>query len=716
MPLPLPENDDVLTNNDRVPAEPAGFTTPQLSPNGQIAPEDVVQNMQLKVACPNCQRFSLFVNPLDARIPAALTCQNCNLEVEGSYVRHRLRMSAASLYVSIQLSGHRGHGKSHLIRAWLTKFYKQLPRADKSPYKVTSISSVTEYSRTMVEQLLAENQAGATQLPTAGHEPALLQEFSNLPDCDDLTVGLLDYSGEYFTAQAAANHVLARNFYQPDNQLYVFVISPNDLIAAANQQEVLPENALLRVIDTLEEHGEKSAEKSLLVIISKGDQLLTQEMRLPDAARNALQHSDDGLKPAQLLETSQALQKWTTDGPVRHVLGNFTATARNRFKRVEFTIVSATGANAAANAAPMAGQPANILGMYMLLNMMLRPAVQLVLANTNSIYCSLSKAFRVANAIGTQGRTIKDRSRVTLQLAPGSHPLLLPETGRISGDMLVQGDRVDNTTVELHQAGPLKIHGVVRFHNLTILCKSATAFEIARHQSLELENCRLIPLDQNSKTPIRIESSGSLNLKKMSQIAAYPLAIVARHGDVNIRACTLQASAGNPLLHLTDKSKAVVEDSVLSAADGPRTNIIQLHNEASVTLTDCQFTQHRLADEVRSAPAHTALHAANSTQCHLHNCRFQGLETAALAQDDAEVTFSSGCIRTCQTGVKLLNHSEAKLTMVDLHEITTAVRCLDESACTLNACTFATVGRVFHDNRRLRIRLRNWLRQLLRNF
>ncbi|TWW09563.1 hypothetical protein E3A20_13100, partial [Planctomyces bekefii] len=218
-----------------------------------------------------------------------------------------------------------------------------------------------------------------------------------------------------------------------------------------------------------------------------------------------------------------------------------------------------------------------------------------------------------------------------------------------------------------------------------------------------------------SKTPIRIESSGSLNLRKMSQIAADPLAIVARHGDVNIRACTLQAPAGTPLLHLTDKSKAVVEGSVLFASDGPRTNIIQLQNEASVNLTDCQFTQHRPADEVRPASAITALHAANSTRCHLHNCRFLGLETAAIAQDAAEVTLSSGCIRTCQTGVKLVNQSEAKLTMVDLQEITTAVRCLDESACTLNGCTYATVGRVFHDNRRLRIRLGHWLRQLLRN-
>lgn len=714
MPDPLPENDDVLTNNNADPAQPAGLTPPQLPHNGQIVPEEVVPAMQLEVACPNCQRQGLFVDPLDARIPAVLTCQNCNLEVEGSYVRHRLQMSPTSLYVPIQLIGHRGHGKSHLIRAWLTKFYRQLSRNEKSPYTATSVSSVTEYSRTMVEQLLAEDQAGAAQLPTAGHEPALLQEFSNLPDCDDLTAGLLDYSGEYFTAQAAANHVLARNFYQPDNQLYVFVISPSDLIAAANQQEVLPENALLRVIDTLEEHGEKSAEKSLLVIISKGDTLLTQEMQLPDIARNTLLHGD-GLKPAQLLETSQALQKWTTSGPVRHVLGNFTATARNRFKRVEFTIVSATGSDIAANAAPMAGQPANILGMYMLLNLLLRPAVQLVLSNSNSIYCSLSKAFRVASAIGTQGRSIKDRSRVTLQLAPGTHPLLLPESGRISGELLVQGDRVDNTTVDLHQAGPLKIHGTVRFHNLTIRCNSATAFEIARHHSLELENCRLIPLDQDSKTPIRIESSGSLNLRKMSQIDGDPLAIVAKHGDVNIRACTLQAPAGTPLLLLTEKSKAVVEGSVLFASDGPRTNIIQLQNEASVNLTDCQFTQHRPADEVRPASANTALHAANSTRCHLHNCRFLGLETAAIAQDTAEVTLSSGCIRTCQTGVKLVNHSEAKLTMVDLQEITTAVRCLDESACTLNGCTYATVGRVFHDNRRLRIRLGHWLRQLLRN-
>jgi hypothetical protein len=715
MPDSLPENDDLLPDNNPVRAEAARFVPPQPGPGGRVASEDVVQNMQHKVACPNCQRYGLFVNPLDAGIPTALTCQNCKLEVEGSYVRHRLRMSPTSLYVPIQLIGHRGHGKSHLIRAWLTKFYRQLSRAEKSPYRATSISSVTEYSRTMVEQLLAEDQAGAAQLPTAGHEPALLQEFSNLPDCDDLTVGLLDYSGEYFTAQAAANHALATKFYQPENQLYVFVISPSDLITAANQQEVLPENALLRVIDTLEEHGEKSAEKSLLVIISKGDKLLTQEMQLPDSARHALQHSDDGLKPAQLLEISQALQKWTTNGPVRQVLGNFTATARNRFKRVEFTIVSATGADVAANAAPMAGQPANILGMYMLLNLLLRPGVQLVLSNSNSIYCSLSKAFRAANAISTQGRAIKDRGRVTLQLAPGVHPLLLPEQGRISGDLLVQGDRVDNTTVELHQAGPLKIHGIVRFHNLTIRCNSATAFELARHQSLELENCRLIPLDQDHATPIRIESSGSLNLRKLSQIATHPVAIVATHGDVNIRECTLQAPAGTPLLHLTDKSKAVVEDSVLFAAEGPRTNIMQLQNEASVTLTDCQFTQHRFADEVRPASANTALHAANSTRCHLHNCQFQGLETAVSAQDEAEVTLASGCIRTCQTGVKLLNHTEAKLTMVDMHDITTAVRCLDESACTLNGCTYVTVGRMFHDNRRLHIRLRNWLRQLLRN-
>lgn len=165
------------------------------------------------------------------------------------------------------------------------------------------------------------------QLPTAGHEPALLQEIKNLPDCDDFTFGLLDYSGEYFGTNAAADGVLADRFYQPDNQLFVFVISPGDLVSNAARQEFLPENALRRVIDTLTEHGEKSSDKSLLVVITKGDRLLKPEMQLPEAAKTILTQGPKPQLACQLLEVSKKLQIWATDGPARNVLGNFAATA-----------------------------------------------------------------------------------------------------------------------------------------------------------------------------------------------------------------------------------------------------------------------------------------------------------------------------------------------------------------------------------------------------
>ncbi|MFM7166377.1 MAG: hypothetical protein ACKO3T_14145, partial [Planctomycetaceae bacterium] len=492
---------------------------------------------------------------------------------------------------SLQLVGLRGHGKSSFLESLLGFLYHHLPRQADNALLDLSAATVTESSRKFVEEQLANFNSAKPQLPTPGREPPLVLVIGNLPGCDNQTLAVLDYSGEYFAHEAAIDGRLNSKFFQTQNPLYIMIVSPFDLLNPTNRAAQLPEQALERIIQTLAENGENSKDKSLLVVLTKADKLLTQQMLLPAEAKTALQSKTTELNYPQLLKLSQKLSEWCKTGPASRVLGNFTSTAATRFKNVEFTIVSSKGADFNEAAQPVVAQPANMLGMLYLLNLMLRPVTKLSLLDTDSYFCSLTKALTTGLAKFPRHNNHRETQFVDLRLNAGMHPLLRETPEALSGTLLIHGSGVTQTIIELHESEPLQIQGCVTFRDLTIRFKSAAAIRIAQHSTLNLENCQLQLLEQSSNLPVRIESFGTLNLLNVRQSTANPVAVISHTGHVKANSCSLSGHATAAVLHLTKNATANLIATSLIAPGCARTTTVQLGSHHDTTIKDLFFSR-----------------------------------------------------------------------------------------------------------------------------
>ena len=305
-------------------------------------------DVTLHMVCPNCLHHDCITKTSDEN-NIVYICENCKSRIVREYATN-----AAIPRDVISAVGFRGHGKS-VYFASLFNTFEDIATLWKGFHSFaideTSLKTVTE-NRQMLRQLkLCE--ATLMNFPS----PTVIR-LSNIPSLGDRFQLFYDVSGEAY--EGASRIVRYASFVKLSNTV-LFIVSPTDIDPPGEEIHRL----LSTYVQGLSELNGESKKQHLIVVLSKGDRLQHQLQRydgiwdyLLDGGISELKDFKMGKYIKGMKQNSHNLKKYINDELNGAQFLNF---AEERFKTVDYCIISALGAEPKGNMLEARAAPKRLL-------------------------------------------------------------------------------------------------------------------------------------------------------------------------------------------------------------------------------------------------------------------------------------------------------------------------------------------------------------------
>src|SRR5262245_38912901 len=300
--------------------------------------------------CPFClNEVNGFVQELDAQKRPVLVCPDAACREVGIPMLYAHNYSE---YPAIPFSiiGLRGHGKTVFLTSLLHEFGelgKQWQNFYSAPLDEESFSEVEKRLKAMRLGLLPE----ATRMVFPRAEILRLQHIPRVGGCHLI---MFDTSGEAFQT---VNGIMSYARYVKRSGAVIWLISLENIESPEELDRVLTV-----YMQALAEMKGEAARQELIVVLTKGDLLMTSENipDLPPRARDfLLEHrldprTDSWLRLEQL---SRELKEWMLEAGYHQ----FVNRAEDSFSAVRYCLISAQGADAANGELEFALMPRGVL-------------------------------------------------------------------------------------------------------------------------------------------------------------------------------------------------------------------------------------------------------------------------------------------------------------------------------------------------------------------
>jgi hypothetical protein len=284
--------------------------------------------------CPFC---------LVALNPGTVTC-NCKEKLPDQYVAlHSGWRAKDPLFMSVV--GFPGHGKTNYLGGLYQYIQRELPKRWPGFYRQ---GLTTETLRSVYGSMATYAKMSVSPRTEHVFPRPNIDRMLKLPKHGDRTLVIYDPPGEAFETHSDDLMSSFASFVRY-SKVAVMLISPSDLLGNSRRLETVGP-AMYRLIEQydigLRKLGGKPKEQHLVVVYTKGDRMLT-DFDLPPAVGRYLLASDEGA----LGDVSRYVKEMTT---ISRQLEEYTArvldgmtfinNARDQYRSLEFSIVSALGA------------------------------------------------------------------------------------------------------------------------------------------------------------------------------------------------------------------------------------------------------------------------------------------------------------------------------------------------------------------------------------
>jgi Zn ribbon nucleic-acid-binding protein len=288
------------------------------------------------VVCPYClERDS--IRKTDENSQQFFSCSQCNMRVASEYVKN-----ANTPREVISAVGFRGHGKTVYFGSL---FHTMNDLAKFWPGFYTF--AVDERSLDIVRQNSKLLKVGNLPAATPMNFPTpTIVRFSNIPSLGDRFFLFYDTSGEAYAKQST---LIKHASFVRNSHAVIFILSLDDLEEDGQKMHEL----LSTYVQGLTELEGNTKNQHLIVVLSKGDRLKERLGNHEDIWRYLEEGNLDKLGSEKLGNYVNGMKRISLGlrDFVRDDLGEtqFLNFAGDRFKSVEFSIVSALGAEPAGN-------------------------------------------------------------------------------------------------------------------------------------------------------------------------------------------------------------------------------------------------------------------------------------------------------------------------------------------------------------------------------
>ena len=393
--LILDEEDFDLTNRGNSASESADQDTqsiPLLPESGatpdaqESVPSDLPKSAPLEKTyaqsagtqlCPRCmQNVSGFIEQIRGT-DIQHVCPTCSETVQFRYARDYHQVSR----VKLSLAGMSGHGKTMFLRG----IYTQLTTLGRK-WRGFHFSPLSDDDARIFRTAVGDSSRGELAVPSQLTERPVGFELNGIPGAGNVHLLLYDISGEAFDSSTK----LGRHaFFIPKSEVVTLILSLSD-IASGHDLAFL----LSRLVDAIRGKHEDPAKKSLVVVLTKGDRLRSEEA-LPQSAETFLLNevASDPRDLSGLQQLSDDLENW-----LRAHHGdywNFVEAANKQFQNVRYTVISSTGSDPGPSGAQVQMNPRNVISPLLWLLRFSLPAVHVLSRGRETTFYDLGEALQM---------------------------------------------------------------------------------------------------------------------------------------------------------------------------------------------------------------------------------------------------------------------------------------------------------------------------------
>ena len=349
-------------------------------PNGtSLGTKDGEANSAKKQLCPRCmQDVDGFVEQVRGN-DSQYICPACSETVQFRYARDYAQVSR----IKLSLAGMSGHGKTMFLRG----IYTQLTSLGRK-WRGFHFSPLSDDDARVFNTAIGDTGRGELADPSQLTERPVGFQLNGIPGAGNVHLLLSDISGEAFdTASKLKRHA----FFIPKSEVVTFILSLSDVDSGHDLAFLLS-----RLVDTIRGKDEEPAEKSLVVVLTKGDRLRQQES-LPASAEAFLstEATADPRDLNDLQKLSDDLEEWLISHPNDY--WNFVEAARSQFKNVRYTLISSTGSEAGPSGVQVQMNPRNVLSPLLWLLRFSLPAINVQGNGLNKTFYDIGDAFEAAS-------------------------------------------------------------------------------------------------------------------------------------------------------------------------------------------------------------------------------------------------------------------------------------------------------------------------------
>jgi parallel beta-helix repeat protein len=331
-------------------------------------------------------------------------CPSCSEAVQFRYARDYDHVSR----VKLSLAGMSGHGKTMFLRgiyAHLNSLGRRWPGFRFAP--------LSDDDATAFNNATGDSSRGGMADPSQLTERPVGFQLSGVPGAGDVHLLIYDISGEAFdTSTKLTKHA----FFIPKSEVITLILSLSDL-SAGHQLAFL----LSRLVDAIRAKGEDPRTKSLVVVLTKGDQLRFDET-LPASAESFLSNEvfSDPRNLNDLQRLSDDLAEWLRNHPDNY--WNFVESAADEFQNVRYTVISSLGSDPGSGSGRTHVQinPRNVVSPLLWLFRFSLPAIRLRSDSRESVFYDFCEAHQAALAVAG------GQDAIRLEMGPGDYQLRQP--------------------------------------------------------------------------------------------------------------------------------------------------------------------------------------------------------------------------------------------------------------------------------------------------
>ena len=372
--------------------------------------------------CPRCMRLVPRFTKGKTANDSQYSCPSCDEVIQFRYAEDFDQVSR----VQLSLAGMSGHGKTMFLRG-IYAYLNSLGRKWHG-FRFLPLSDDDAQSFRLA---IGENKIGELANPSQLVERPVGFQLCGIPGIGAVHLLLYDISGEAFdTSRKLGRHA----YFIPRSNVITLILSLTDL---ENGQELA--FLLGRLMEAIRLNGRDPREKSLVVVLTKGDRLKA-DSTLPDSATAFLSNElpIDPCDMESLHTLSDDLEDWLQQHPENY--WNFVQTAKEEFRTVRYTVISSIGSEPTTSDVHVQMNPRNVISPLLWL---LRLSLPRITTHVGDKQITFHDVFEASRAVAASSE------RMELRFGPGRFQL--QKSVQLNSTVVLSGDGPNQTQIVVNK-------------------------------------------------------------------------------------------------------------------------------------------------------------------------------------------------------------------------------------------------------------------------